>query len=521
MDNRLTVNCNVAKNRNESLDFARRSNSGSVYFLDPDPQAIHIALDTGKRVRVRIFDPFGDYQGGRYPTFDNEFHNIHTPEDCLNWLLHSEYAQFRGNKNVQFILGMNEPTNNSPEDLQNVIIWVAYYGQLLAENQFGALLGGFNIAKSMRLINTGKGSALAPDVDSGLWDVLLRVAHKYHEWVTIDIHVYSTLRAWFQSVGDPHNKERLFEAHDSDAILWERMPDGNYPPQWYVGRSAPLYIRSNELGYTNAEFGHGEIIWDYMDDRSAMMNALADEFRRGDYPFSSRRLDGIRSLRRLFAYWRDVPDSQYTDVMFGEDAFKDLVFVHEQYPPRMSRYMAVFAGNFNEHWLTYNVFDLEMRPLLNRMINYQPAIHNDNGGFMTFKDALVRSTSASGTNLRDAPNGDVVDKLTDEPLRVQVSEGVEFVGSYNWRIIIIDGKELYAADKFIIISDIPEHPGIPSEDLIRELVAQWFDEKFDDELYLHIGADGSIPRSVIRSMIGIQRAMLSLVEGELDREDNS
>lgn len=521
MDNRLTIHCNVAKDRARSIEFIRASNSVRAYLLDPDPAVIDIALETGKRVGVRLFDPLGDYNGGRYKNFDNEYHTIpgRTPEMVFNWLANSEYSKYRGNKNVQFILGMNEPSNNNPEDLARGITWATDWGQICAANNFGALMGGFNITKSLRLIGNDNGTAYAPDVDNGIWDILMQVAHRYPEWLTIDIHVYSAFRAWYQFVGDPYNKVDMLNPPGYAKISWQRTSDGNYPAQWYVGRSAPLLIRKQEKGYTNAQFGIGEMPVDNMSDppTARIIDAVANEFTRPG--FEAQRIRGIRSLRTLFRYWNNLMAASYTNVQFCNDAFKDCTWMHQEYPH--AQYLAYYAGNSNPEWVAYNVFHEEMRPLVNLIQSYIPEDTQETP-IMTFRDALVRSTSVQGTNLRDAPNGNVVSKLTSEPIRVQVSEGTQFAGSYAWRILIIDGKELYAADSYIIISEIMTDPQPPEdiEGLIELAVRKWINEEFDNELYLHISADGSASHAVLRSTTFILQALLDIIKVELSKGSN-
>lgn len=525
MASRLTIHSNVAKDRARSLEFARSSNSSSVYFLDPDTAAIDIVLnETNKDVHVRIFDPLEHYQGGRNKTFDNDYHNLVSVDTVFSWLVNSEYKKYRGNKRVRFIVGMNEPSNNSVADLSRGINWAAYWGKLCATNQFGALMGGFNIAKSLRLINTNKGSALAPDVDEGIWDILLQVAHEYPEWVIIDEHDYAPFREWYQYVNDPYNQAAMLNPPTQATISWQRTEDGQYPPNWYMGRSAPLIIRCEEKGYDRAQFGVGECPVDNMSDNADIINEVADRFTRPG--FESQRIRGIRSLRNLFAFWNNIAAPTYTDNEFGADAFRGVLWMLRVYPSKWFRYFAYYAGNSNPDWMAYakniseaqNVFHDEMRPLYNLIAAHNEAVQELPD--MTLETKLVRSTSASGTNLRDTPSGRIVGKLTLEPIRAEVSNETQLFNGYQWRIIIIDSKEYYAADKFIIIDDIPETPTIPNDETIKVAVQAWFDENFDDELYLHVGADGSIPRSVMRSMIRIKRAMLLLVEDELDSEDN-
>lgn len=374
--NRITSSINVAQPSSEGAmrRFIRDTKSDYVYLFNANPAIIQFALDMGKKVIVRIYDPFGDQ--ARDPFFDNVFHTYHTAEETFDWFIRSEFAQFH-HSDVYFIVGVNELSANGPADIAAGITWTIRWSRLMLAANFKVNMGGWNISKSMRMVGRADGSAAAPDVDNGIWDPLLKFAHDNYRNVIIDIHVYTLGRAWSQLVdGFPFDIEKVNNPPES--LNWWQRLKGHFYPYWHFGREHPLYVRMLEQGWMKARFGYGECVWDAMADVNDVMQQMRQRFGRPQYTHDMR---GILSLRNYYAYLAGFEgrEHEYPDELFGEHAFQDMLWMDDVCPINVD-YMAIFTMSENIFWIAYNIGHPEAHTLVENIVSQPGRVFEiDNG----------------------------------------------------------------------------------------------------------------------------------------------
>lgn len=485
---RITLNMNVAEPRDPNLakQFVTESKSDWVYFLNPDPEWIRVALFAGKKVVARIYDPFGD---ARIGSFDNAFHTLRTPLETFRWFKASAFAEFQF-LDVFFIIGMNEPSANSSEDIAKGIHWAVDFGKLMVDDGYKVDLGGWNITKSIRMFALSDGAVACPDVDLGIWDPLLKFAHDNSRDVVVDIHVYTVGRAWGQLVaGFPMN--RVTMNNPPSEILWLSRLNGEYRPYYHFAREQALYIRMQEKGWFDVRFGIGECIWDNMADISSQVAIMRRAFGRPEFMHDMR---GIRSLRNYYAYLAGFSleeYSLYTDEAFGRDAFTDLKWMDLVYPNNVV-YMAIFAWNTNQMWEAYDISHPEMRHLV-ALIKDQLETFPDNlfseaespfpippvNGWVE-SDLVLK---VSGLNFRKSPSGEILFTLkrSQEVLSFDLQYPHD---GYIWQLIQVNGQtgwialeQLTPSKVFAVLSPVVVNPIPPEIPSIEDKLITFFIRK--------------------------------------------
>ncbi len=362
---RPTLNMNWAERRNSLADqFLLNSNSDYIYLLNPTPEAVRLALQAGKKVIGRIFDPFGDYEPNN--SFDNQYHYKRSPQEVYIWFVNSPFAEFH-HTNTYWLIGQNEPTADSEADIKKGNAWAVQYGKLMIADGYKVALGGWNVAKSIRMgWNDEKKHATAPDVDAGHWDDVLQFAHENTEDVIIDLHTYTVGRAWGQlKKGFPFDREAMSSPPDEPLKWGERLNGGHYP-YWHFGRSNALIVRIKQMGWNQARFGIGESIWDNMADLKVKVAEMRERFGIERFMDDMR---GLPSLRRYYAYLADVKDELYSDDMFANDAWQDVKWIDSELPENFE-YIATYAWNVNILWTAFDVSGPSLRPFVHNMATY-------------------------------------------------------------------------------------------------------------------------------------------------------
>ena len=388
--------------------------------LGDKAEAVALLPHVNTGVIYREFDPFNEWTDGS--TFDNYFWTKHTPESIINHVK-QHHSDVLHHDKLYFSIGNNEPaTKGKTKDFVQWCVKLADLGYLEGIR--------FAIAEiaSAKTIDHG-------EVESGLWDDLLRVMNDYRNFHIFTVHEYTTGILPASLLPDYPlnlNKPDVLR-HDGwvSAKLNLKTIAGNY----HLGRGALVtHVRAKQIGLDPIPFVVTECAFDWMEDinNSPERQAVIDPLRLAFKPVNHDALRGSTG-HELYHHWLMVKTSyigNWNDYLFAQ--YKWMV---NAYPDECGGF-CIFA--LNRDWNVPEGHDMSLprnagfrQLVIDKPVPEtatMPEIFNP-----LLYGATIRTT-ARPVNMRAGMSTymSILGEVTTEPMRVRISKKTNPAQGYNW-----------------------------------------------------------------------------------------
>jgi len=435
----------------------------SAFLMNTNAEQVRYALQHCDFVVVRVYDPFNE-RDELGEDFEKSIVNRKQGWEFVAWLDSSEFAQFRRNKKVRFVLGWNELYSKRGSDEWQQNANIVAIGQAMVNAGYGVGLGAWASDKSF----------YADDVNAAHWDRVIRFAVNNKDMVSLDVHEYDVLTVFAGHLksypdGFPDTLKNPIALHpDNHGTIPYAEVDGNIETNYKIGRVALLLQRALDITGDTFNWYRGECALDFKDNGA--LKPFIDNWYKPQFGHPT----GINSL---LPYYRHLIPG------LSETAYDELIFRQHtdlcKQDPDSCQANFIFAWNGDvNRWDSFNV---AKRPYFVSLVANHKSVESQPDMPDYVMEAKLLSTKAV-TNLREdasdsariyktllADNQDVIEvKFSNAPVKSDPR--------WDWHRVEYDGKVLYVAKTGnLIITDIPvddspddDTPDTPTDGTLSE-----------------------------------------------------